>query len=291
MPANDQLFPDLLREQNKPAEKPNERTLSQWYTPAWAAEMLWDAHFSDLGANDLVWEPTCGSGNCLAAIPEHIGAIGSEIDALEARKASLKTGRPVLVGDCRTVALPHGISAVFGNPPFELDIFEGLLDRCASILQNGQKAGFVLPAYFTQTSRTVMPWTKTWTIMQEGLPRDLFPGLSKPLIFGLFTRDYSPRLIGFRLFPEMAENHDLPEAVREKLANGVKGPRSVWRETVIAAMERFDGKASLAQIYAALSGKRPTSNAHWREQVRKVLRDSRHFLRVDDGVYTRAAAA
>lgn len=288
-----EIFPETHR--RVPSPPPIDRELrdefGQYATPAWAAEVLFDAHFSHLTPKDLLWEPTCGYGNMLSAVPSEIPAIGSEIDAALGRQAMIRTGRRVIIGDCRTAPLPSGISAVFGNPPFTLEVFEGLLERCASILKNGQKAGFILPAYFVQTSRTMMPWTRTWTIMQEALPRDLFVGLSKPLIFGLFTKDHSPRLIGFRLFPEVAACRELPEETQDQFANAVNGPRSVWRETVIAVMQSLGGQASLSAIYRELEGNRPTANAHWKEQIRKVLGNTEHFARLDDGVYTLANAA
>ena len=243
-----------------------QRELSQFFTPAWAAEMLFDAHFSHLTAADSVWEPTCGPGNALAAIPAHIPAFGTEIDPELARQAALRTGRTVLAGDCRTVPLSRPVTAVFGNPPFSLDVFSELLERCASLLQNGQSAGWILP-------------------------RDLFPGLSKPLIFGLFTRDYTPKLLGFRLFPEVAAMREMGSAAQESLRNGIRGPRSVWRETIASAIEELGGRAELGEIYAKLEGRRPTQNPHWREQIRKVVQDTAHFLRVGEGVYALAAAA
>lgn len=105
--------------------------LSQYLTPSWAAEVLFDAHFSHLGPRDLVWEPACGAGNMLSAIPAHIPAIGTDIDADMVTRARQRTGRPVFHGDCRTVTLPSGISAIFGNPPFELSLFEQMLERSA----------------------------------------------------------------------------------------------------------------------------------------------------------------
>jgi len=266
-----------------------QRELGQWFTPAWAAEVLFDAHFGSLSATDLVWEPACGDGRQLAAVPAHVPAIGTELDPALAARAHARTGREVIVGDCRTVPLPAGITSVYGNPPFELKVFEELMDRCASILRNGDRAGFVLPAYFIQTSRTVMQWARVWSISQEVLPRDLFPGLSKPLVFGLFTRDFTPRLVGFRLFSEMAEFRELPDARQEEFASKLSGPRSVWRESVAGVLRELGGTASLEAIYRAIEGRRPTGTTWWKEQVRKVLQQ--HFARVGEGRYTFAGAA
>ena len=110
-------------------DKKKRKSLGQFFTPAWAAEILFDAHFSHLGPKDLVWEPTCGPGTSLAAVPAHIPAFGSEIDALLAADAARLTGRTILTGDCRTVELPSGITSVFGNPPFDLALFEELMEH------------------------------------------------------------------------------------------------------------------------------------------------------------------
>lgn len=274
-----------------PPDAARQKELGQFFTPAWAAEILFDEYFSHLTSADCLWEPTCGRGNMLAAVPAHIPAFGSEIDPYWAAQAARQTGREVLVGDCCSVALPRPVTAVFGNPPFQLDVFSGLLERCASLLQNGQRAGFIIPAYFVQTSRTMLPWTHVWTMDQKILPRDLFPDLSKPLIFGLFTRDFTPRLVGFRLFPEMAAMREMTPETQERLRNGIRGPRSVWRETVAATIQELGGRADLQSIYRKLEGRRPTNNPAWREQIRKVVRDTRHFLCVGDGVYALPVAA
>lgn len=259
--------------------------LGQFFTPAWAAELLYDAHFSHLTPKDLVWEPTCGSGSLLSAIPSHIPCIGSEIDPLLAERAASNTGRAVIVGNCLSVDLRgHAITSVFGNPPFIFTVFEGLLNRCAGILSIGQKAGFIIPAYFMQTSRTVLVMGRKWHISQEILPRDIFPSLSKPLLFATFIRENSPQLIGFRLFNETSALRDLSEKVKEDLRYNINGIRSVWKNAVHNVLNDLGGTASLNKIYSAIEKKRPTENSFWKEQIRKVCRE--HFSRVDEGVYS-----
>ncbi len=148
----------------------NIKTLNQYFTPAWAAELLFDRHFGHLTNKDLVWEPTCGIGNCLAAIPNHIPAFGSELDEALIIQAQKRTGRHVLYGDCISVQLPSGITAIFGNPPFNLKVFEGLLYRSSNILIPGNKAGFIVPAYFLSTSNTALRLSNKWAVSQELLP-------------------------------------------------------------------------------------------------------------------------
>jgi site-specific DNA-methyltransferase (adenine-specific) len=263
--------------------------LGQYNTPAWAAEILYDSEFSGLGSQDLVWEPSCGPGACLAAIPAHVPAIGTEIDRELALSAAARTGRPVLHGDFCNVPLPEGISAIFGNPPFQLSLVERLLERGSALLGEGGRCGLVLPSYMFAISRTVIRLNQRWTIRTNVLPRDLFPGLRKPLFFAVFQRDSQPHLVGFRLFKELSEMRELPEASQERLADSFHGPRSVWREAFGKVLRELGGRASLQQVYRALEGRRPTPTAWWREQLRKVAQQ--HFSRVGEGIYALPQAA
>lgn len=257
--------------------------LGQFFTPAWAAEYLWDAHFGHLTKEDMVWEPTCGSGILLAAIPGHIPCIGTEIDPRLAQRAQIASGRPVITGSCLEVELP-AITAVFGNPPFSSRLFQRLMDRCSGLLDIGQKASFIIPAYFFAYARQVMKMNRHWTIHQEMIPKDVFPLLSKPLIFANFTRDSRPQLIGFRLFPELAAIKELSARVQEDLSTRINGTRSVWRETVKAVITDLGGTAPLSDIYRHIEGRRPTANQFWKEKVRQVCQQS--FSRVQEGVYS-----
>ena len=263
----------------------DKKQLGQYFTPAWAAEILFDAHFSHLTDADLVWEPTCGTGACLAAVPEHIPAVGTELDSELAAIASANTGRLVSVGNCLTADLPPNITAVFGNPPFTLKLFMQLMDRCAGILKTGHKAGFILPAYFLQTSGTVRDMAREWSIHQEIIPRDLFHGLSKPLIFASFIRDNYPKLIGFRLFDQVFEIRATNPKTQEELASKINGPRSVWREVIVGAITAAGGKAPLNRIYREIEGRRPTPNPFWKEQIRKVLQKDKTFFKISAHEY------
>lgn len=121
--------------------------LGQFPTPGWAAEALYERHFSHLGRGDVVWEPTCGPGSFLAVVPPDVDAFGSELDPALAHAAAASTGRLVLQGDFETVALPATPTAVIGNPPFQLDLIDRLLQRVHSVLPSGGQAAFLLPAY------------------------------------------------------------------------------------------------------------------------------------------------
>lgn len=266
-----------------------EKQLSQFFTPAWAAEILFNEHFSHLGPDDLVWEPSCGSGACLSAIPKNIPAIGSDIDSELVNLAAENTGRKTYPGDFRSIIFDelNKVTAVFGNPPFQLKFFEEFMARCENILKIGNKAGFILPAYFFQTSATVMRFSKKWAISQEIIPRDLFQGaglLSKPLVFASFIRDNSPCLVGFRLHAELCDINALGSEIKEIVTRRIKRNGSVWKEVVMTIVRDLGGKATLDQVYSKMEGKRPTANPFWKEQARKVLQQS-PFIRVSESTY------
>lgn len=258
---------------------------SQFFTPAWVAEIVYDAHLSHLTSQDLLWEPTCGIGNMLAAVPAHVPAFGTELDADLAEHARIATGRNVITADALKVDLPTGITALFGNPPWEYDFFSALMQRAASILDLGNRAVFIIPAYFFQTSRTLVALYKNkWTISQEIAPRDIFPGLIKPMVIATFIRDNNPQLIGFRLFHEAAEMRELPEEVQDMMANKVAGPRSTWREIVKTVLTELGGVGTLRDIYKRMEGRRPTDTAYWKEQIRKQLQ--LYFTPVSEGTWS-----
>lgn len=267
----------------------NKSPLSQYHTPRWAAEMLYDAHFSHLGPSDLLLEPTCGNGSLLASVPLNVPCIGIEIDPALVVKARRLTNRPVIEGDCLTADISEygKVTAVFGNPPFVMELFEKLLERCANLLGIGQKAGFIIPAYFFQTSQTVCRLGRKWSIQQEMLPRDIFPSLIKPLMFGTFIRDNSPQLIGFRLYPETAALKEFSDEAKKELMYGMGKTRGVWKTAISNALNKLGGKASLGDIYSTMRDNRPTKNEYWKEQIRKVLQQ--HFIKIETGMYALSA--
>ena len=264
----------------------NQKKLGQYFTPVWAAELLVNKHFPHLSANDLVWEPTCGPGSFLSAIPDHVPAVGSDIDPSLVEAAKSNTGRPVYLGDFRTLTFDqlNDVTAIVGNPPFELDLFEQFMERCSAILPLGKKAGFILPAYFFQTSKTFMRFTRKWDISQEILPRDLFKGLSKPIVWASFVRDNCPKLVGFYLHKELCDVDSMDSIIKEAVNGQIKRKGSIWREVLVSVLKDSGGKASLDQIYQKLEGKRPTPNPFWKEQVRKVVQQA-PFVRVEDSTY------
>lgn len=261
--------------------------LGQFFTPAWAAEALVAEFFPDLCSSDLVLEPSCGFGSFLQSVPAHVPAIGVEIDPLLAIETARNTGRRVITGDFCSVDLPSGITALIGNPPFELQLFERLLARAAKIVPMEGRAGFVLPAYFFQTHGTVERFRREWAIRQQMLPRTLFPGLSKPLVFALFTRSTSRALFGFCLYDQAVQFDQLAQDA-QRILTAVALRRSSWRALVENVLGGFGGCASLQDIYHAVAPRRPTGNPWWKEQIRKVLQQ--HFTRTSTGEWCLPAA-
>ncbi|WMD24050.1 class I SAM-dependent methyltransferase (plasmid) [Achromobacter seleniivolatilans] len=264
--------------------------LGQFPTPGWAAEALYERHFSHLTRGDVVWEPTCGPGSFLAVIPQEVDAFGSELDPHLARAAAAATGRLVLQGDFETVTLPATPTAVIGNPPFQLDLIDRLLRRAHAVLPSGGQAAFLLPAYAFQTAARVAGYAEDWSIAQEMVPRNIYPGLKLPLVFATFTKDGRRRLFGFALYRETADVHQFPRSVRAQL-EGHRGP--VWARAVEAVLRLLGGEADLASIYQALAPARarPSENPWWKEKVRQTLRRYERFRRVGGARYALADAA
>lgn len=253
----------------------------QWFTPVWVAEEIIARHFADLGAGDAVIEPTCGRGAFLKAIPAHIPAVGVEIDPVLAEDARRETGRRIIVGDFCTVDLDLRPTAIFGNPPFDMDVVDGILDRARVLLPEGGRAGFILPSYAFQTASRVVRYSENWSLMQEMLPRTIFPGMSKPLVFSLFTKDRKRTLVGFALYHEVHAVSMMDEGVAATLGTAA----SPWSAVVAAVLRERGGEADLSDIYAAVAPRRPTSNQWWQHKVRQTLNRSASFVRTARGRY------
>lgn len=254
----------------------------QYFTPQWAAELLVERYFPDLTPNDLVLEPSAGRGAFLKAIPEHVPAVGVEIDPYLAGIAAEVSGRRVIIGDFGAVDLPEGITAVIGNPPFKMEIFERFLLRSDRILPECGRMGMLLPAYIFQTHRTVIKWLDTWSMRADLVPRTLFPRLSLPLVFATFTKDRKRGMVGFVLYPESADLDNFGDGVREMLKEG-KARKGAWRSAVEYQVERLGGRAHLTEIYRAIEHHRPTDNVWWKEKVRQILQ--LHFAPEGDGYW------
>lgn len=259
------------------------KELGQYPTPVWVAEAIVDRHFHDLDASDCVAEPSCGPGAFLAAIPQNVPAFGVEIDASVAQQARLHTGRPVFVGDFQTITLDVKPTVILGNPPFNMKVVDGFLDRAHKLLPDGGRCGFILPAYAFQTAARVAGYADRWSLMQEMIPRNIYPGLSLPLVFAMFSKDRRRTMIGFALYREAADMQGLSQPYRDTLAAGA-GP--VWLLVVEEALRRLGGQADVQTLYAEIEGKRPTKTQFWKEQIRRTLRRyGKRFVALGDGRY------
>lgn len=226
-------------------------------------------------------EPACGTGAFLLAAPQQVRAIGVEIDPVRAELARLATGREVIVGDFCEVETPFDVDCFVGNPPFDAKVIQGMLSKAHGMLGRDGFVSFILPAYVFQTSSKVLGYREQWSIYQDLMPRNIFPGLSLPLVLARFVKDGRRLLSGFFLYEEVGDVQQMDGAVRQALGTG-GGKGSVWRSVVADAVAAFGGKAKLDQIYQYVEPKRPTGNPWWREQVRKVLQAGKHFQRDGD---------
>ena len=258
--------------------------LGQWMTPSWAAEAICNHALAKLHHDDIVIEPSCGIGRFLLALPSEVQAIGVEIDPHLAQIARRDSGRTVVTGDFRTVDLPvERATRIIGNPPFQLDIFEGMLNRAHELLEPEGEATWILPCYALQSSSRVARWNTLWGISQTMLPRTLFPGIRLPLALVTFDKTHERRLHGFLLYHESREIEEMPDVYKEALREGKSG----WKAVVEAAIMRLGGEATVREICAEIAPRRPTSTKHWQEQVRKQL--GRGFKRTAPATYALAA--
>lgn len=98
------------------------------------------------------------------------------------------------------------------------------------------------------------------------IPRNIYPGLSMPLVFSLFRKDQRRVLVGFSLYYETALVQSMPKDLAQSL---IDGPMT-WTQVVFDALDELGGEAELKHIYEAVADKRPIENPAWREQVRKI---------------------
>ncbi|MDO7931537.1 class I SAM-dependent methyltransferase [Xanthomonas euvesicatoria pv. eucalypti] len=256
------------------------KLLSQYMTPDWAASLCIERFLPDLGPQDLVFEPTCGRGAFLRAVPDHVPAIGMELDPELAAHAAITSGRTVVVGDVLTAPFPEGITTIVGNPPFRVRFFNQLLARAHKALPAHGRVGMLLPYFIFQTASNLEAIARDWSIEQTMLPRNLYPRLRHPLCFAVLTKDRQRRLIGFALFDELNAVNRLQRRYRQLLHEGTG---SVWTAVVQASLEQLGGIATLADIYKEVEGHRPTTNQWWQAKVRQVLQ--RSFRRVGPGLW------
>lgn len=266
------------------ARDPVERdeSLSQFFTPSWAAELLVANALEGLGVVDVL-EPSCGNGQILGAIPSTHGALGVEIDPRMAREARRRTGRDVVCGDFSTVDIGvRTFGAIIGNPPFVSGAIEALVARAHGLLPEGGVLGLVLPAHIPASSDRIARWRERFSIEVQLLPRMLFPRLRLPLTWTRMVRTANRTLVGVLLFDEQQDISAMPDASRRSFQAG-----RTWREVIGEALETLGGEASLRDIYAAVEPRRRSTNAFWRDKTRQIL--AMHYVRVDETRWRLAA--
>lgn len=261
--------------------------LSQWFTPQWAAEFLVRKYFPGLSSCDLILEPSCGVGSFIQAIPEEVPVIGVEIDPAIAEIARQNTGRQIITGDFTSVKLPEGVTAVIGNPPFDLDTVDRFLARAHRLLPNEAFCSLLLAGYSFQTWGRVIRWNDSWSLDVNLVPRGLFPGIKLPLAWCMFRKDQRRQMVGLALYAECAAVANLTKDAQELLKNG-RPHMGVWRALVEETLRKLGGKATLDEIYRTIEPKRPTATAFWREKVRQQLQ--RYFHHLGPGEWALAQA-
>lgn len=260
------------------AARSGDPSLSQWFTPFWVAEELVDDALRSMGQVSVV-EPSCGTGAFLAAIPKSMPALGIDVDPRVVAAAIANSGREVRVGDFRTVDLTGtNPELVIGNPPFEMDVINGFLDRAHAELPDGGMVAMVLPAYAFQTPRQVERWMGMYSIDVNMIPRTLFPGLSKPLVWAKYRRAQIRTFSGMMLFAETRQIENMRPAIREALA-----APGTWRSAVAVALESLGGTATVSSICEAMAPERRAGD-HWRPKIRQTLQ--RGFVPLGEGRWT-----
>lgn len=247
------------------------RELDQFFTPEWAPPRILD-HYFGLKGSDFVVDAGCGRGPFLKAVPSGIRAIGVELDPVLAAEAVENTGREVLVGDFRTIALPDIPTAIIGNPPFSREVIDGFVARASELLPENGRCGFILPTSYLSFSSTFSRIAERFSVKSDILPRDLFPRISVPISFYLFTREHVRRHHGFFLFEEANEIRGMPKHVRLALYRG-ENRRSPWHSAVKSALVALGGRATNSQIYEHIQGKLPRQIETWKDTIRRTLQE------------------
>jgi site-specific DNA-methyltransferase (adenine-specific) len=232
----------------------------------------------------------------LGVIPHSIPAYGIELQGELAQIARTRTGRPVRHGSFLEVPIDPDTDTFFGNPPFSLNLIEGLLNRIGKECREGTYLGLILPVFAFQTASRVVRWNETWTIEQASLPRNLFPGIRETLAFAQFTKERKPKLIGFVLYGETQHVRSLPTWLQNRL-EGASGKvlerKGGWREAVSAVADFLGGEFTLQDLYRVfgIADHRPSlSNRNWKAKLRQIVQ-GKGFERIAPGVYRSAAIA
>lgn len=244
--------------------------LNQFFAPSWVAELIVENYYPDLTTSDTVYDVGCGDGRFLMALPKYVNAYGLEIDPDLAALARINSGREVIEGCISTVKFSERPTLCLGNPPFEMDIVNAFLGRAFDAMDYGGRVGFILPVYFFQTAATVKDYMKKWALQHDLMPRNIFEGMSKPVMFAQFKKMKNTASVGFFLYEEANDFLNLPKKYRYMFI-GNSSSTHLWGEVIDKALASLGGEATLQELYSEIEGKRPTATKHWKEQIRKVL--------------------
>lgn len=258
----DLFLPTRTAQAHGPALNPD---LGQWFTPAWAAEIFAADALAGMGDIGVV-EPSCGEGAFLAAIPDHLPAIGIEIDPRMAQVAQNATGRTVITGDFVTADFHvERLGAIIGNPPYSMPVIDAFIMRSHQLLPEDGICALLLPAHVLSTTSRVGRWNERFAIESRIVPRSLFPRISLPLVWTRFIKSQRRTMVGFMLFDQETDIQSMPSTVRRCL-----GKPGTWREAVGLAIHSLGGEATLSEIYQAVEPRRPSGNQWWKDKVRQT---------------------
>lgn len=261
--------------------------LDQFFTPSFCAQAIIEHFYTDLSHRDTVVDCSAGDGRFLMAIPQHVDAYGVEIDPTLIDEASRNSGREVLLGDFREIELPRRPTHIIGNPPYKMAVISAFLDRAYEELAYGGHVGWILPCYVFQTASTVTRIAQKWSVSQTMIPRNIFQGFDKPLLFARLKKDKRTVLSGFFLYAETDAICQLDRKYRTMFI-GNDSRANVWAEALEKALISLGGKAHLSEIYKEIEGNRPTENQWWKAKIRQQLR--KYFCAIGDGWYSLHAA-
>ncbi|MHB8152371.1 MAG: class I SAM-dependent methyltransferase, partial [Bacillati bacterium] len=121
-----------------------------------------------------------------------------------------------------------------------------------------------------------------YSIAVDVIPRNIFPNLSKPLCFGLFTKNADRRIVGLAFYDETA---DVLSMACHDLLNTSSSP---WRTLVRDRLSRMGGTATLQQLYRAIEPGRPSGNPWWKEKIRQMVQTDTTISRVAPATYALA---
>ena len=156
----------------------------------------------------------------------YVTAVGTEADPELAAQARERTGREVVVGDCRSVAIDFQPTAIIGNPPFKTKIIDAFMERAHGLLPAGGRVGFLLPAYYFQTAERVTGYMCKWSISQELLPRNAFHSRMRvPLCFAVFSKDRRRTQVGFAFYRETAGVNAIDKRFLDRCATDIHSDR------------------------------------------------------------------